>query len=257
MNAEKLKSKQKLNFQIMKKAKITVQKMKGKLWYYSLISIIIGLGELICLTCCKKDEDKPAVEYGTVVDIDGNSYKTVKIGSQEWMAENLKTTKYRNGDSIKTTIPSTLDLTNETSPKYQWAYGGIESNVATYGRLYTWYAVTDSRNVCPIGWHIPTDAEWTTLTNYLGGINVAGGKMKEIGTTHWETPNSGATNESGFTALPGGFRDWKGTFYYLGHSGLWWDSVDAYWDIDFDYSYIDYWGDLWNNGYSVRCIKGY
>ena len=168
----------------MKKAKITVQKMKGKLWYYSLISIIIGLGELICLTCCKKDEDKPAVEYGTVVDIDGNSYKTVKIGSQEWMAENLKTTKYRNGDSIKTTIPSTLDLTNETSPKYQWAYGGIESNVATYGRLYTWYAVTDSRNVCPIGWHIPSDSEWTILTNYLGGINTAGGKMKEIGTTH-------------------------------------------------------------------------
>jgi len=81
------------------------------------------------------------------------------------------------------------------------------------------------------------------LTNYLGGINTAGGKMKEIGTTHWETPNSGATNESGFTALPGGFRDWKGTFYYLGHSGLWWDSVDAYWEHDdFDYSYIDYWG---------------
>jgi uncharacterized protein (TIGR02145 family) len=138
-----------------------------------------------------------------------------------------------------------LDLTNETSPKYQWAYGGIESNVATYDRLYTSYAVTDSRNVCPIGWHIPTDVEWTTLTNYLGGINTAGGKLKEIGTTHWETSNSGGTNESGFTALPGGFRSWDGTFSYIGHSGLWWDSVDAYW------------GDLWNNGYSVRCIRGY
>jgi uncharacterized protein (TIGR02145 family) len=103
----------------------------------------------------------------TVKDIDRDIYKTVTIGTQVWMAENLKTTKYSNGDSIGTTTPATLDITTEKTPKYRWSYGGEESNVAKYGRLYTWYAATDSRNVCPTGWHVPTDAEWTTLTNYL------------------------------------------------------------------------------------------
>ena len=122
---------------------------------------------------------------GTVPDIDGNVYNTVTIGTQVWMAENLKTTKYRNGDLIGTTTPATLDISGESYTKYQWAYDGNESNVATYGRLYTWYAVTDTRNVCPTGWHVPTDAEWTTLTTFLGGESVAGGKLKETGTTHW------------------------------------------------------------------------
>src|SRR5688500_14669040 len=133
---------------------------------------------LILVSSCKKDNETPA----TVTDIEGNVYHTVTIGTQVWMAENLKTTKYRNGDLIGTTIPATLDISSESAPKYQWAYNGEESIVATYGRLYTWYAVTDSRNVCPTGWHVPSDAEWTTLTTYLGGESVAGDKLKENGT---------------------------------------------------------------------------
>ena len=115
----------------------------------------------------------------------------------------------------------------KATPKYQWAYDGNESNVATYGRLYTWYAVTDSRNVCPTGWHVPTDAEWTTLTTFLGGENVAGGKLKETGTTHWTTPNTGATNETGFTALPSGYRYIDGTFLTIFSMGIWWSSTEA------------------------------
>jgi len=163
-------------------------------------------------------------------DIDGNIYTTVKIGTQTWMRENLKTTKYRNGDPIGTTTPDTLDISNATTyptPKYQWAYDGNESNVATYGRLYTWYAATDSRGICPTGWHLPTDAEWTTLTTFLGGENIAGGKLKETGTVHWTTPNTGATNSSGFTALPGGYRTSFGKFNHIGSMGFWWSSTEG------------------------------
>lgn len=103
----------------------------------------------------------------SVKDIDGNAYRTITIGTQVWMAENLKTTRYRNGDLIETTTPATLDIEGERTPEYQWAYDGNESNVATYGRLYTWYVATDSRNVCPTGWHVPSDDEWIVLTDYL------------------------------------------------------------------------------------------
>lgn len=163
----------------------------------------------------------------TATDVDGNVYKTVTIGSQIWMAENLRTTKYRTGVLIGTTTPILLDVSGQASPKYQWSYGGNENNVATYGRLYTWYAATDSRGLCPTGWHLPSDAEWTTLSNTLGGDNIAGGKMKEVGTTHWANPNVGATNESGFTALSSGYFV-QGVFYDLGSAGGgWWSSTEA------------------------------
>ena len=117
------------------------------------------------------------------------------------MAANLKTTRYLNSDLIGTTALATKDISVENEPKYQWAYAGDESNVSTFGRLYTWHAITDSRKVCLTGWHVPTDSEWTTLTTYLGGESVTGGKLKETGTFHWSSPNSGATNDSVFTAL--------------------------------------------------------
>ena len=161
----------------------------------------------------------------TVTDIDGNVYNTVTIGTKVWLKENLKVTKYRNGESIGTTTPATLDISSETAPKYQWAYGGEEDIAAVYGRLYTWYAATDSRGICPTGWHLPTDAEWTMLTDYLGGAAVAGGKMKEAGEAHWITPNTGADNSSGFTALPGGYRYFDGTFDYGGYGGYWWSAT--------------------------------
>ena len=190
-------------------------------------------------------------------------YLIVKIGTQIWMAENLKTTKYNNGDLIGTTTPATLDIHSETNQKYQWAYDGNESNVATYGRLYTWYAITDSRKVCPTGWHIPNNAEWATLIDYLDGAGTAGSKLKEVGTRHWFSQNEDAIDEYGFTALPGGGRSWNGIFESIGISGYWWSSSAEgtnnyyawYQILRFNESLIksvynwDYYG------LSVRCIK--
>jgi uncharacterized protein (TIGR02145 family) len=196
-------------------------------------------------------------------DENSNNYPIVKIGQQIWMAENLRTTKYRNGDLIGTTTPATLDITSETTPKYQWAYGGNESNVATYGRLYTWFVVTDSRSVCPTSWHVPTDPELTALTTYLGGSSIAGGKLKESGFTHWSSPNTGATNETGFTALPSGYRYNDGNFYVKGANIFLWSSTDYSSTYAFYRSlfYLDsnvgrnIDGNFKHYGYSVRCIK--
>ncbi len=214
---------------------------------------------LILTNSCKKDNPTlPVITTSTVTDVEGNIYYTVTIGTQVWMKENLKTTKYRNGDLIGTTTPATLDITSESTPKYQWAYDGNESNVATYGRLYTGYAMTDTRNVCPTGWHVPAESDWTTLTSYLGGISVAGGKLKETGTTHWLYPNTGATNESGFGALPGGHRNIDGTYAEIGSYGTWWsptEGVQAFLlVIGFDgIVFSGYYNK--HNGYSVRCLK--
>jgi uncharacterized protein (TIGR02145 family) len=199
---------------------------------------------------------------GTITDIDGNVYHTVTIGTQTWMKENLKVTHYCNGDLIGTT---TLNISSESAPKYQWAYEGNEGTVATYDRLYTWYAVTDSRNVCPISWHIPTDAEWTVLTEYLGGNSVAGGKLKETGITHWQSPNIGATNESDFTALPGGYRFIDGTFSNINSWGFWWSAtiginanLEAWgWFLVYEASTVGKGSDGKNVGFSVRCVRDY
>jgi uncharacterized protein (TIGR02145 family) len=164
----------------------------------------------------------------TIKDIENNTYETVKIGDQIWMASNLKAKSYRNGDPIETTTPATADITGESTPKYQWAYEGDEINAHTYGRLYTSYAVTDTRGVCPTGWHIPDDTEWTTLTTGLGGEEAAGGFLKETGTIHWDSPNTGATNAALFSALPGGRReDASGIFSDLGAGGYFWSSTDV------------------------------
>lgn len=198
----------------------------------------------------------------TVTDIDGNQYRTVTIGNQLWMAADLKTTRYRNGDLIGTTSPATLDISSESTPKYQWAYAGDESNVATYGRLYTWYAATDSRNVCPAGWHVASDGEWKTLIDFLGGETSAQGKLKEAGTTHWHSPNTDAKNESGFTALPGGNRFNNEPFLGLGEFTHWWTATE--YDAKFAWRRT-----LWKNapmdntggyadkkiGWLVRCVK--
>jgi uncharacterized protein (TIGR02145 family) len=207
-------------------------------------------------------QDK-TVTFNFIACTDGenNNYPVVAIGTQVWMAENLKTTKYRNSDLIGTTTPATLDIINESIPKYQWAYGGDENNVTVYGRLYTWYAATDSRNLCPTGWYIPTDADLTILTTFLGGETVAGGKLKETGTTHWASPNTGATNETGFTAIPGGYRNYNGTSSGIGNSGFWFSSTG--------YNTYNAWyrGMYYNtfnvsrlysdkfHGLSVRCLK--
>jgi uncharacterized protein (TIGR02145 family) len=195
-----------------------------------------------------------------VNDADGNSYKIVRIGDQLWTAENLRSTSYNDGVAI----PLVTDYTewaNLTSPAYCWQ-NNDEGNKAVYGALYTWHTVKTGK-LCPSGWHVPTDAEWTIMENNLGGNSVAGGKMKETGTIHWAEPNTDATNESGFTALPGGWRDGViGAFTIIGTHGMWWTSQETTPDRP-------YWREIYNNsgiiyhksaadpsfGMSVRCIK--
>ena len=179
--------------------------------------LVLTLAIMLSYTCKKEDS--------VIRDADGNVYTSVQIGTQVWMGENLKTTKYSNGDLIGTTSPATLNIGAEISPKYQWAYETDENNVTTYGRLYTWFAATDSRNICPTGWHLPANTEWSTLVIFLGGENEAGIKLKEVGLTHWITPNTGSTNSSGFTALPGGWRYYGGASEYIGYYGYYWSST--------------------------------
>lgn len=177
------------------------------------------------------------------------------------MATNLKVTKYRNGNAIGTSSPVEKDITEEVTPKYQWAYEGNESNVAVYGRLYTWFAVTDSRGLCPTGWHVPTTDEWTILTNYLGGEDVAGGKLKEEGLVHWVTPNTGADNSSGFTALPAGYREYYGDFNDIYHHASWWTATSyntdgAYYRmLNYDVATVNNNNPNTKEGHSVRCLK--
>jgi uncharacterized protein (TIGR02145 family) len=145
-----------------------------------------------------------------LTDADGNEYKTVIIGEQIWMAENLKTTKYNDGTSIPLiTDGTTWSTYNDGAYCY---FANDTNNQIIYGNLYNWYAVVDNRKLCPSGWHVPTMNDVNNLRTYLGGESIAGGKLKEVGTTHWMSPNTGATNESGFTALPSGNRNYFGNF---------------------------------------------
>ena len=195
---------------------------------------------------------------GTITDIDGNVYNTITIGTQVWLVENLKTTKYRNGDPIPN-VTGEWDWNQQTTGAY-CDYNNTPSNSETYGRLYNWHAVNDSRNIAPEGWHVPADDEWSILISYMEGY---GGKLKEAGTSHWQAPNSGATNASGFTALPGGSRDYVGQFDYLGKRGHWWSStqpdiqnVKTLLHLDYDSPAVGYYyyaGVLL--GCSVRCVK--
>jgi len=198
-----------------------------------------------------------------VTDIDGITYKTVQIGTQVWMAENLKTAKYNDG----TTIPN---VTDKTQWPYlttgAWCYYDNNSvNNAKYGKLYNWYAVSETtngnKNICPTGWHVPTDAEWTVLTDYLGGNNVTGGKLKEVGTTSWQSPNTDATNTSLFTGLPGGYRSNDGSYSSIGNSGIWWSSSgygSSFAWYRYLYSSNGYANSYFNFkavGFSVRCLR--
>lgn len=176
------------------------------------------------------------VEFGTtidifivgdgVTDIDGNTYTTHLMGNgQEWMAENLRTTRYANGDPIPNVQDAVAwgDLTTGA-----WAhYNNNTANETQFGKLYNWYAVNDSRNACPVGWHSPSGAEFTALTTFLGGLTFSGGKLKSTGTSLWLNPNEGATNVSGLSFFPGGFRNGAGGFQEVFGTGVWWTSTAA------------------------------
>jgi uncharacterized protein (TIGR02145 family) len=207
---------------------------------------------------CNKNDSGNSI----VFDIDGNKYHTIIIGNQIWMVENLKTVHYRNGDPVPQIINST-DWTSARSGAY-CDYNNDVSFAKTYGHYYNWHAVNDSRNLAPLGWHVPSEAEWNALINFLGGSNVAGGKLKESGLNHWITPNAGGSNSSGFTGLPGGNRsNLSGNFGTMGVVGRWWSSTEAPFGISTSWHF-----DLFNatadvnldnsfkeNGFSVRCIK--
>jgi uncharacterized protein (TIGR02145 family) len=163
-----------------------------------------------------------------ITDVDGNSYKTVTIGEQTWMAENLKTSKYNDGTEIPNILDNTQWKKNTTGA---WSYYNNDAaKNAKYGKLYNWYAVSKrtngNKNICPTGWHVPTDDEWAVLTDYLGGYQLAGGKMKEVGTTSWNSPNIDDTNTSLFTGLPGGNRYYNGDYSAIGYYGYWWSSSE-------------------------------
>lgn len=170
--------------------------------------------------------DEFIIRTFAATDVDGNNYHDTIIGTQTWLQENLKTSKYRNGDPIGTSNPVTLDLTGAIAPKYEWYVGNNPATLSVYGRYYTWYTVTDSRGVCPTGWHVPSDLEWETLKAFLGGEAVAGGILKETGTTHWNAPNTGATNDYGFSALASGYRNYPGTFVSFGATASYWSSTE-------------------------------
>ena len=202
------------------------------------------------------------VKPEVVFDIDGNMYNTITIGTQTWMTSNLKTTKYRNGDAISGPTFTNTAWAALTTEAYCWHSDNYATYGTVYGALYNWYAVSDAKNIAPLGWHVATDAEWTTLTTYLGGESVAGGKLKEAGTSHWLSPNTEATNETGFTALPGGYRfSYDGTFINIGYYGNWWSSTEygtsSAWGRHMYYNSSNASRNFSSkvNGFSVRCIK--
>jgi uncharacterized protein (TIGR02145 family) len=230
-------------------------KIKFEFWVYqfTLLGLVFFLAH-----SCKKDESEngikynPHLTYGTVTDIDLNVYKTIAIGSQIWMAENLKVTHFRNGDPI----PETRSLEFESSGVW-YLFDNFNDYAKIFGRLYNEYAAIDSLNVAPIGWHVATDTDWTLLTEFLGGEKVAGSKLKEVGNGHWNSTNTNATNESGFTALPGGFYSWRfvGTGQY---SAYWSPSGNLSGCNRFISGDSDSLGRILVNhssGLSIRCVK--
>jgi uncharacterized protein (TIGR02145 family) len=192
----------------------------------------------------------------TITDMDGNTYNVIRIGTQLWMKENLKTTKYKDGTNIPLVTEASIWV-NLTTPAYCWYNNNEFTFKETYGALYNGYTVNTSK-LCPIGWHVPNwETDIVTLVDFLGGSVLAAGKLKESGTSHWLSPNTGATNESGFTALPGGSR---GSDYAdIGNSGVWWlSSPDGYFFQLLSYNNYFCHGNLGSAkgpGFSIRCIK--
>jgi len=220
--------------------------------YLNLLGLIISA---LLFSYCEKEE--PEVE--TVSDIDGFVYNTVKIGNQVWMKENLKTTRYRDG-SVIPLVSSDSEWSATTSGAYS-SYNNENANVSFYGALYNWYAVTDGIGLCPDGWHIPSNDEWTELTEYLGGLEVSGGKMKSTKSEEWSAPNAGADNSSGFSAVGAGFRDKTGIYAGLHEVSYIWSSSE-YSPIQgisrklfYNFQSVSFAGNLKETGFSVRCIK--
>jgi uncharacterized protein (TIGR02145 family) len=251
-----------------------------KIYLISSIMLLLAFSAAAQEGNTQTPANTPATE--TITDVDGNVYPTVQIGNQVWMKENLRTTRYRNGDPIPTTNPPARNISDELItdplaasdysqpsspnpkqpenklPKYQWAYDGKEENAAIYGRLYTWYAAADERGICPEGWHLPTDADWGKITALRGGNVTAGGQLKETGTEFWAEPNAGATNESGFSARGAGGKNLDGSFSGMGKYVSWWTATPSscrHIEHDEPYTFRNYYYSSPLYGFSVRCVK--
>ncbi len=251
---------------------------------FSLYGIRIAAFIFVLLLSCSKDsvEDKkdpaistaaiefnPNLSYGTMTDKSGNSYKTILIDTMTWMAENLRTTKFRNGLSIPEVTADTIWPLLSSSACCSYLNDTLYSKI--YGRLYNFAAVIDANRIAPLGWHVPTDAEWQALISFLdvnadfssdwGVVSTsAGGLLKEKGTVHWFSPNLGGDNSSGFTALPGGVRDAYADFTQAGKACAWWTSSTAlYGPVYYEVSNVNsavYRGTYpGSNGYAVRLVK--
>jgi len=225
----------------------------------------------ILLVACGKDDALPpphpipGTGDGTMVDNDGNIHPTVIIGGQEWMAENLRVTRYRNGDPILTDL-SIWEWRNVEEGAYA-PYGNDSVNTLRYGLLYNGYAVSDPRCLCPSGWHVSTSEEWTAMVDFLGGLELAGSALKtpgntEAGTGLWRSPNPEADNSSGFSALPGGVRSYGATYLSVGSSGAWWtitigDQPTTLWSWSLFYlnSAVTPHEEFIRSGLSVRCVR--
>ena len=240
---------------------------------YTITFLLIEL--VIVLNSCKKTVNVPPqsntgnnnnINAGNItsttgagVTFNGYAYKSIVLGNgQEWMSENLRTSTYANGDSITNGTDGTWgSLATATGAWVHYNNDSLYEN--PYGKLYNWYAVEDPRNVCPTGWHVPSDAEWTILIDYLGGDSVAGGKMKS--TQYWISPNTEATNESGFSGLPGGMTFDGSTFDDIGGAGWWWSSSEYDTFYAWPRMLQHYFGNVYRGtflkdlGYSIRCLK--
>jgi uncharacterized protein (TIGR02145 family) len=197
----------------------------------------------------------PGLTYGSVTDADNNVYKTILIGTQTWMAENLKTTKYNDGVSIRF-LPGLSMWADSSISGYCW----FNNDSVVYGAIYNWGAV-NSGKLCPTGWHIPSDDEWEALATVVGGDSIAGGILMEAGNGHWLTPNSSLTNETGFTALPGGYRNLSAAYGNIKNYGYWWSATESsaeYADcrlIYYNFKSMTFTNSSKKSGLSVRCIQ--
>ena len=228
--------------------------MENRIAFFSASGLLLML---LILTCCKRSEKGKAEDI--ITDIDGNKYHTLTLGTQVWMVENLNVIRFQNGDLIPNVIEDAhWEKSIEAAYSY---YQNNKKNGKVYGKLYNWHTISDSRGLCPPGWHVPSDEEWQILSDFLGGNEVAGNLMKESGFKHWKMPNEGATNSSGFSALPAGGRDEYGKFFTDSFGGHWWSATEDgtidVWVRSIYYEYGSILRDSYhkNSGFSIRCIK--
>ena len=236
------------------------------------VNSLIGLGFILALFSRCNNQNNTSTDtsqkvasisvpsnYDSITDASGNIYKTVTIGTQVWMAENLKTTKYHDSADIPL-IEDAGTWKDLSTPAYCWYNNDEAAHKTTYGALYNWHAVKTDK-LCPIGWHVPNYDEWSVLIDYLGGEKIAGGKLKKMGLDLWKAPNKDASNEFGFAALPGGFRGYDAKFIFLGEyasfwSSSWYNTFSAKsTGMNYKFSKIhrfDYGKDF---GLSVRCLR--